>query len=167
MISSRASLALLGLLWTVPAVAQTRTPTPTPTPAVAPAAAPAATPAPRPIQKLDYDSLAFGRLANEWFLTGEIDSLWAHTDSGMKANMGSKDQWMTMQMQFTSRAGTEASLVEERWVKRNNTRQYWHIFHATEFTDEPVMLRWALFPGKMIAGLGMNPLSQAPPVDQN
>ena len=74
---------------------------------------------------------------------------------------------MNMQMQLTARAGAEASLVEERWVKRNNTRQYWRVFNATDFTDEPVVVRWALLPGKMIAGLGMNPLSRAPAADPN
>ena len=162
MFTSRASLALLGLLWAVPAVAQSRTPTP------APAPAPAAAPAPRPAPaKLDYDSLAFGRQATDWFYAAEIDSLWAHTDSAMRVNMGSKDKWFEMQMQFASRAGSEASVVEERWIKRNNFRQYWRILRATEFTDEPLMLRWSLIPGKMINGLGMNPLSAAPPADPN
>ena len=151
--------ALLSLLWAAQATAQT--PAATPAPAAAPAPAPASPP------KLDYDSFAFGRQVNTWFLTGDVDSLWAHTDSGMKENMKTKDEWMNMYMQFTSRAGGEASLVEERWVKRNNTRQYWRIFHATDFADEPVVLRWALAPGKRIVGLGMNPLSRVPPVDPN
>ena len=151
--------ALLSLLWAAQATAQTPAATP------APAAAPAPAPAPPP--KLDYDSVAFGRQVNTWFLTGDVDSLWAHTDSALKVAMKSKDEWMNMYMQFTSRAGTEASLVEERWVKRNNVRQYWRIFRATEFTDDAVALRWALRPGKTIVGLGMNPLSQVPPVDPN
>ena len=165
MFRTRASLALMGLLWAVPALGQTRTPTPTP--AATPAAAPAAAPVPRPMLKLDYDSLAFARQAHNWFLAGEVDSLWAHSDSGFRQAMGSKDEWMNMQMQLTARAGAEASLVEERWIKRNNTRQYWRVFNATDFTDEPVVVRWALLPGKMIAGLGMNPLSRAPAADPN
>jgi hypothetical protein len=154
--------ALLSLLWATQATAQTpAAPAATPAPAAAPA------PAPAPPAKLDYDSLAFARQVNTWFLTGDMDSLWAHTDSVMKVNMKSKDEWMNMYMQFTSRAGGEASLVEERWVKRNNVRQYWRIFNATDFPDEPVVLRWALVPGKVIVGLGMNPLSRVPPVDPN
>ncbi len=161
MIGSQRSLALLGLILAAPVAAQT--------PAATPAAPPASAAAPTrvPPAKLDYDSLAFARQANAWFVSGEIDSLWAHTDSGMKAAMKTKDEWMNMYMQLTSRAGTETSVVEERWVKRNNVRQYWRVFNASEFTDEPIMLRWALVPGKMIVGLGMNPASNAPPVDPN
>jgi hypothetical protein len=158
--------ALLSLVLAAQAVAQTpaATPAPTPTPA---AQAPAPAPAPAPMVKLDYDSLAFARQANAWFLAGEVDSLWAHTAPEMKENMKTKDEWVNMYMQLTSRAGSEVSVVEERWVKRNNARQYWRIFNATDFTEEPVVLRWALAPGKMIIGLGMNPLSRVPPVDPN
>ena len=69
--------ALLSLLWAAQATAQTPAATP------APAAAPAPAPAPPP--KLDYDSLAFGRQANTWFLTGEIDSLWAQLTASLRA----------------------------------------------------------------------------------
>ena len=168
MYRTRASLALLGLLWAVPTVAQTRTPTPAPTPAAAPTPtpAPAATPRPAPA-KLDYDSLAFGRLAHGWVLAGEVDSLWAHSDSAFRVALGSKDRWAAMQMELAGRAGVEVSVVEERWIKRNNTRQYWRVFNASDFTEQPLVIRWALLPGKMIAGLGMNPLSNAPPADPN
>jgi hypothetical protein len=154
--------ALLSLILAAQATAQTPA-----APAATSAPAAPAAPAPAPPPKLDYDSLAFARQANTWFLAGEVDSLWAHTDSGMKENMKTKDEWMNMYMQLTSRAGSEVSVVEERWVKRNNTRQYWRIFNATDFTEEPVVLRWALAPGKRIVGLGMNPLSRVPPVDPN
>lgn len=164
---SRASLALLGLLWAVPATSQTRTSTPAPTPTPAATATPAPAAAPAPMVKLDYDSLAFARLAHGWFVAGEIDSLWAHTDPGMKEQMKVKEEWVNMSMQLTGRAGTELSVVEERWVKRNNQRQYWRIMNMSDFTDEPVAIRWVFLPGKMIGGLGMNPLSRVPPVDPN
>lgn len=147
--------ALLALLAAAPVVAQT--------PVTAPAAA---TPAPAPpAVKLDYDSLAFGRQMTNWFYSSEVDSLWAHTAPEMQQQLGSKDKWSEMIGEFVQRAGMESELVEERWVKRNGLRQYWHIFRATEFTAEPLMLRWVLIPGKMIGGLGMNPLSRAPAID--
>ena len=150
-------LALAGLLGAAPLAAQT--------PAAAPAT-PAAAPAPTPPAKLDYDSLAFGRQLTNWFYAGEADSLFAHAPAEMQAQM-TKEAWGQAMMQFVGRAGSEASLVEERWVLRNGKRQYWRVFNATEFTQEPVMLRWVLLPGKMIGGVGMNPASQAPPVDPN
>lgn len=152
--------ALLGALVAAPLAAQT------PAPAPAPAAAAAPAPAPAPAPKLDYDSLAFGRQLTNWFYAGEADSLFAHSPAEMQAQM-TKEAWGQAMMQFVGRAGAEASLVEERWVKRNGKRQYWRVFNATEFTQEPVMLRWVLLPGKMIGGVGMNPASQAPPTDPN
>ncbi|MBW8772204.1 MAG: hypothetical protein JF590_02745 [Gemmatimonadetes bacterium] len=153
-------LALLGLFLAAPSAAQT------------PAATAAATaPAPDPTRvippKLDYDSLAFGRQMTMWFYSAEVDSLWAHTHPMMQQQMGSKEKWSEMVAQFAERGGMETDLVEERWVKRNGKRQYWHIFHASEFTQEPLMLRWVLEPGKLVGGLGLNPVSQAPAVDPN
>ncbi len=127
----------------------------------APAAPVAPPPAPR---ALDYDSLAFGRQLTDWFYAGEVDSLVAHSDSGMRAAFG-RDKWVEATGQWLTRAGTETSLVEERWVRRNGLRQYWRVMNVSNFPDGAVMLRWALEPGKRIAGVGMNPASQAPAVD--
>ena len=155
-------LALLGLAVAAPVAAQT--PAPAPAPAAAPAPAVDRTREIPP--KLDYDSVAFARQLTNWFYAGETDSLFAHSPPEMQAQM-TKEAWAQAMMQFTGRVGSEASLVEERWVKRNGKRQYWRILRGTDFTDEPVMLRWALLPGKMMAGVGMNPASQAPPIDPN
>lgn len=153
------NLLLLGAsLAAAPLAAQT--PAPSPTTAPAPAAAPA------PRAALDYDSLAFGRQLTEWFYAGQTDSLFAHSDSAMQVNFG-KDKWTQATMQWISHAGEETSVVEERWVRRNGLRQYWRVVQASGFPDGPVMLRWVLTPGKRIAGVGMNPASQAPAVDPN
>lgn len=162
---SLSRLVLLGLtsLWLSASVAAAPLAAQTPAPA-APAAAPA--PVPTPPVKLDYDSLAFARQLTMWFYAGETDSLFAHSPPDMQAEM-TKERWAQAVMQFTGRVGSEASLVEERWVKRNGRRQYWRILNATDFTEQPVMLRFVLLPGKMMGGVGMNPASQAPPIDPN
>ena len=147
--------ALLGLTLAVSLSAQSPAPSP----------APSASPSPAP-RALDYDSLAFGRQLTDWFYAGEVDSLVAHSDSGMRATFG-RDQWVQATGQWLTRAGSETSLVEERWVKRNGFRQYWRVMNVSNFPDGAVMLRWALEPGKKIAGVGMNPASQAPAVDPN
>lgn len=158
-------LALLGLTSLSPAARlAAQTPAPQPAPA---AAAPAPDPRTLIPPQLDYDSLAFARQMTEWFFYAQVDSLWAHTHPMMQQQMGSKEKWSEMFTQFTTRAGMESDVVEERWVKRNGKRQYWHIFNASEFTQEPLMLRWVLEPGKLVGGLGLNPASQAPPVDPN
>lgn len=148
-------LAILALL-AAPVAAQT------PAPAAAPA--PAATPAPRPA-KLDYDSVAFGRQVTLWFYTSQLDSLWAHTDTAFQRGLESKERYGLMLGDFMERVGSEESLVEERFHLRNGQRQYWRILRGTEFTQEPVAIRWVLLPGKMLGGVGLNPLSRTPPVD--
>jgi hypothetical protein len=148
-------LAILALL-AAPVAAQT--------PAAPAAAAAPTTPRPRPA-KLDYDSVAFGRQVTLWFYTSQLDSLWAHTDTAFQRGLETKDRYGLMLGDFIERIGSEESLVEERFHLRNGQRQYWRILRGTEFTQEPVAIRWALLPGKMIGGVGLNPLSRVPPVD--
>lgn len=148
--------ALLGLPLAASLAAQT--------PATPP---PAATPAPHPIPvALDYDSVAFAHQLTAWFYAGEADSLWAHSDSGMQAQFPVAE-WRDATLQFATRGGTELSVVEERWVRRNGHRQYWRVINASNFTDAPLMLRFALAPGRKVMGVGMNPANQAPTVDPN
>jgi len=65
--------------------------------------------------------------------------------------------------QMSSRAGEETKVLEEKVVMRNGSPQYWR---TAEFSmmAEPVMLRWVIVNGE-INGVGMNPASQAPPID--
>ena len=147
--------ALLGLALAVSLSAQTPAPAPAPTPSAAASTVPRA---------LDYDSIGFAHQLTDWFYAGEVDSLYAHSDAGMQANFP-RDKWVEATGQWLTRAGTETSLVEERWVKRNGFRQYWRVMNVSNFPDGAVMLRWVLEPGKKIAGVGMNPASQAPAVD--
>jgi hypothetical protein len=148
---SLAACALLGaLLAPLPLAAQ---------------ASPAPQPAPPAKVALDYDSLAFGRQVTDWFYGGQTDSLWAHTDPGMRAQMSGGDEWSRMLAELIGRAGGESELVEERWMLRGGHRQYVRIFNAVTFTDDKVVLRWALGPGKTILGAGLNPLSQMPAAD--
>jgi hypothetical protein len=125
-------------------------------------AAPARVPPP---PKLDYDSLAFGRQLTQWFLYAEVDSLWAHSDSALRQNVGNDPGfWADQIAQFAMQAGQETGLVEERWVQRLGLRQYWRIIRLSD-SPEPVALRWVMRPGKMVSGLGINPASALPPVD--
>jgi hypothetical protein len=162
-------LALLGLTSLSLGASFVAGPLSAQTPAASPAATPTAAPAPDPRTvippKLDYDSLAFARQMIDWFYAAQIDSLWAHTHPMMQQQMGSKEKYSEMFAQFLQHAGSETSLVEERWVKRNGKRQYWRTINASDFPDQPLMIRWVLEPGKLVGGMGLNPQSQAPAVD--
>jgi hypothetical protein len=125
--------------------------------------APAAPAAPVVRQKLPNDSVAIARKYASWIWSSQVDSLIAHMvpDTSAPNRQQITDQFARM----SARVGTEAQLVEERWVRRNGERQYWRIARFTDFTDEPVALRIVIMPDGRMGGMGFNPLSRVPAVD--
>lgn len=111
------------------------------------------------------DSLAIGRKVTDWFYRAQTDSLWAYLsdtadfESRQAFDSGLHEQLATV----ITRAGFEEELLSEEFVKRNGKYQYWR---TAKFSDmaEPLMIRWVLVNGK-IAGMGLNPASQAPARD--
>lgn len=127
-----------------------------------PAPAPA-TPAAAP-QQLPADSLERARKWVNWIWSSQIDSLISVQPP--EANTPETRQRMTDDIaRMASRAGTEVSVVEERWIRRNGIRQYWRVSRFSDFTDEPVVLRLAMSPTGQMVGVGFNPLSRVPPID--
>lgn len=118
---------------------------------------------PRPAQ-LPADSLDRARKYTLWLYSNQSDSLYAALDSASRHDLGSAkavEGWVASLATF---AGTEDSLVSERWVTRNGRRQYWRTAKFSGF-PEPVQVRWVLTTKGEISGLGINPASSAPPVD--
>ena len=80
---------------------------------------------PKPAQ-LPADSVERARKYTLWLYTNQSDSLFAALDSASRADAGSAkgvEGWVASLATF---AGSEESLVSERWVTRNGRRQYWH-----------------------------------------
>lgn len=124
------------------------------------AAAPVAarqTPAARP------DSLALARKYSTWFNGGQYDSLFAHTAEGAKQNL-TAEWWRERGDEMALRLGTEVEVIEERFRMRNGRPQYWRTARYSDFA-QPFLLRFVLDGEGKIDGLGMGPLSQAPPTD--
>jgi hypothetical protein len=118
---------------------------------------------PRPAQ-LPADSLERARKYTLWLYTNQSDSLFTALDSASRADAGSAkgvENWVAGLATF---AGSEESLVSERWVTRNGRRQYWRTAKFTGY-PEPVQVRWVFTSKGEIGGLGMNPASSAPPID--
>jgi hypothetical protein len=67
-------------------------------------------------------------------------------------------------LQIATRAGNEVSVIEEKFITRNGARQYWRTAKM-DILEEPFLLRWVISPEGKIAGIGMGPASQAPPID--
>jgi hypothetical protein len=118
---------------------------------------------PRPAQ-LPADSLERARKYTLWLYTNQSDSLFTALDSASRSDVGSAkgvENWVANLATF---AGSEESLVGERWVTRNGRRQYWRTAKFSGY-PEPVQVRWVFTSKGEIGGLGMNPASSAPPID--
>jgi hypothetical protein len=112
------------------------------------------------------DSLALARKWTTWLYANQLDSLVAaHPEQSRSPEL--KSQLAQNRDELRRRAGDEVKLIEERFVKRNGSTQYWR---TAQFSNpdvgEPVMVRWAVNKNWQIIGLGVNPLSMAPPVDK-
>jgi hypothetical protein len=110
------------------------------------------------------DSLAHARQLTIWFFSGQIDSVVAHLDSAGRG-LEAESTYQRRFEELTSRVGVETEVLEEKFAKRNGSTQYWRTSRFSEFTSEPVVFRWAFNRNGEIIGIGMNPQSQAPPVD--
>lgn len=133
--------------------AQAQTPT---------SATPASAPARR--QPLPNDSLELARKFALWTWSNMVDSLMAHSPA---ADRTPENRQRTSDgiAQMAARLGQEIAVVEERWVRRNGNRQYWRVARFSDFTDEPAVLRIVISPAGELIGMGLNPLSQVPPID--
>jgi hypothetical protein len=112
-------------------------------------------------ERLPADSMELGRKYSMWFYTGMTDSLIAH----MTDKEGvTPDQILQALTQLTERAGNEVSVTEEKFITRNGRRQYWRTATFDKM-NEPFLLRWVINAQGEIDGVGMGPLSEAPPID--
>lgn len=123
----------------------------------------ASAPAVRAQAKPRPDSLALARQATIWFYTARFDSLIAHHDAHSRADSTLAARYAQQLAFLTQRAGTDVQVLEEKFVRRNGQPQYWRTAVFTDL-DEPLLIRWVVVDGA-IAGMGMGPLSQAPPID--
>ena len=114
--------------------------------------------------RLPADSMEIGQKYTEWLLAYEADSLWSHMTPEMQERNGGTDHLVNMMDQVALQVGTEVEVLEERYVTRNGKPQFWHTGRFSEVA-EPIQIRWVIEPDGKISGAGINPASQAPPVD--
>ena len=114
--------------------------------------------------RLPADSMEIGQKYTKWFLAYEADSLWSHMTPEMQERNGGIEHLVDMMDQVALQVGTEVEVLEERYVTRNGKAQFWHTGLFSELA-EPIQIRWVIEPDGKISGAGINPASQAPPVD--
>ena len=109
------------------------------------------------------DSLAHARTLTEWFFTAKHDSVLPHfaTDGERQMTVAELQERLEG---LVARAGLETEVLEEKFVKRNGMTQYWRTSKYSVY-EEPVLFRWAFNKQGQIAGMGLGPASQAPPID--
>lgn len=134
-----------------------------PTTAMAQAATSSPAARPKPAQ-LPKDSMELARKYTAWLYTNQADSIVAHLDSAQRGKAEQKFQYESRAADLAARAGTEKMLMEEKFITRNGARQYWRTAMFSNFS-EPILLRWVIGSKGEILGIGMSPLSQAPPID--
>ncbi len=148
------SALLVATLVATPAFAWSQTP--------APSASATAAPAPTGHPKVGNE-MELGRKYIEWLYTARFDSLFAHMSEETRAEMESPDAMAAQWDQFTAQIGEEAKLLGEMVVMRKGNPQYWRTADFS-MSPEPIMIRWVIVNGE-IWGIGINPASQAPPID--
>jgi ABC-type sulfate transport system substrate-binding protein len=136
--------------------------------AAAPVAASAQNPAPaaarpKPAQ-LPKDSMELARKYTNWLYMNQSDSLVAHSDSVVRAQPEQKGTYEQRSLTVAERAGDEVKVLDEKFITRNGTRQYWRTATFTN-APEPILIRWVMSAKGEILAIGLGPASQAPPVD--
>jgi hypothetical protein len=109
------------------------------------------------------DSLAHARHLTDLFFNGRHDSVLVHFDAEGRAQT-SVTELLDRLEELAGRAGLESEVLEEKFVKRNGLTQYWRTGKYT-LHEEPILFRWAFNKQGQIAGMGVGPASQAPPID--
>ena len=109
------------------------------------------------------NEIELGRQYTQWLYTGQFDSLFVHMSEDARKEMESATAMANQFDEFTAQAGDETKVLEEKVVMRKGNPQYWR---TAEFSmaPEPVMIRWVIVNSE-IWGIGINPASQAPPID--
>jgi hypothetical protein len=97
-----------------------------------------------------------------WFYMGEADSLVAYY-SGDDDPAERRARYAEFSQMVADQGGFEIEVIEETWKRRNGQTQYWRTAKFSEI-DEPILIRWVYSEGKHL-GMGIGPLSQAPPTD--
>jgi hypothetical protein len=107
--------------------------------------------------------MELARKFTTWFYANQADSLLAYMTGDAQERM-TVDDIQRQMLQVAARAGNEVSVIEEKFITRNGARQYWRT-SKMDIMPEPFLFRWVITPEGKIAGAGMGPASQAPPID--
>ena len=117
-----------------------------------------------PLADMPADSMAIGDQYAEWFLDYDAESLREKFSDDLKERLGSVGDMIDQMGQFFDQIGVQETVVSQRYWIRQGERQFWH---TAKFSGaaENIVIRFVIQPDGTITGIGINPESQNPPVD--
>ena len=113
---------------------------------------------------LPADSMEIGETYMEYVLDYDASSLWDALTDDARERLGSVGDLRDQMGQIFRQIGSQERVIDQRYWMREGKPQYWHTAEFSEF-PEPMVFRFVIEPDGKISGLGLNPESQSPPVD--
>lgn len=131
--------------------------------ATSPLAAQEAVPAPAKPFTAEETSryMALGKRATDHFISGHADSLLAMMSPEAQEGVGGLDGVRRMMDQIAERAGVVLNVVDQKMTRREGRPQFWWEAEFSEFTEQPLVIRWVFGEDDLITGAGINPKSAA------
>lgn len=114
--------------------------------------------------RLPADSMEIGAKYVGWILDSRADSMWSKMTPESQSRMQSVGNLKETMGQIHMQIGMHERTISERYWMREGKPQFWHTAEFSEIA-EPVVIRLVIEPDGMISGVGINPESQNPPVD--
>jgi hypothetical protein len=104
---------------------------------------------------------ALGKQATRYFFEGKADSLLGMIDSSAVEGVGGLDGIRGQMDRLAERAGVVVKVEAEMLTRRMGNPQWWHEASFSDFTQEPIVMRWVFNTDGKIVGAGMGPKSGA------
>ncbi len=130
---------------------------------------------------LPADSMEIGARYMEMILNYDAEDLHGNFTEELKENFGTPDVIMDRMMGLFDQIGSQEEVVSQRYWMRNGKPQFWEVvsqrywmrngkpqfWHTAIFSemDEPFVFRFVIEPDGKISGIGINPESNNPEVD--
>lgn len=113
---------------------------------------------------LPADSMELGAGYMDMILNYDAEDLRDHFTEELKESFGTADEIMDRMMGLFDQIGSQEEVVSQRYWMRHGKPQFWHTAIFSNM-DEPFVFRLVIEPDGKISGMGINPESQNPEVD--
>jgi len=116
------------------------------------------------IPHLPADSMELGAKYINYIMDYDAGDLFEAFSDEMKGQFESVGTTLDRMAGLFEQIGSQESVISQRYWMRNGKPQFWHTAKFSGM-DEPIVIRIVIEPDGIISGIGFNPESQNPPVD--